>query len=134
MSRKTRRSIASSGAYIFLIITGAIWLVGFLANQFLPGSITVYIWIGISLVGTAIAVSLGIRLGRRVRNPSVSPYVKRIVGFWLLLILYCIAVITIAQPLDSQQVTMGFILENRSGIWIRSIVSCRKNQLVIRPG
>jgi len=113
MSRKTRRSIASSGAYIFLIITGAIWLVGFLANQFLPGSITVYIWIGISLVGTAIAVSLGIRLGRRVRNPSVSPYVKRIVGFWLLLILYCIAVITIAQPLDSQQVTIEI---NRRGL------------------
>jgi hypothetical protein len=110
MGQKTKRSLAGSGAYIFLIITGAIWLVGFLANQFLPGSIAVYIWIGISLLGSVIAVTLGIRLGGRVRSPSASPYVKRIIGFWSLLILYCIAVIIIAQPLDSKQVTMLIVL------------------------
>ena len=32
MTQKTRHSIASSGAYIFLIITGIIWLVGFLCH------------------------------------------------------------------------------------------------------
>jgi hypothetical protein len=110
MSQKTRRSVAASGAYIFLIITGTIWLVGFLANQFLPGSTAVYIWIGISLLGSVVAVILGIRLGRRVRSPSISPYVKRIVGYWLLLILFCIASIAIVQPLESKQLTMLIVL------------------------
>ena len=40
MTQKTRQSIASSGAYIFLIFTGIIWLVGFVSTQFLPGDIT----------------------------------------------------------------------------------------------
>ena len=39
VTQKTRHSIASGGAYIFLVITGAIWLVGFLATQFLSGDI-----------------------------------------------------------------------------------------------
>ncbi len=55
MMQKTRRSIASSGAYIFLIATGIVWLVGFLSTQFLPADIVGYIWIGLSLVGTALA-------------------------------------------------------------------------------
>jgi hypothetical protein len=48
MTQKTRHSVASSGAYIFLMITGGIWLAGFLANQFLPAA-AVYVWLGTSL-------------------------------------------------------------------------------------
>lgn len=33
--QKTRHSFSSSGSYIFLIYTGIIWLIGFLATQFL---------------------------------------------------------------------------------------------------
>ncbi len=46
MTQKTRHSIASSGAYIFLIVTGIVWLVGFLSTQFLTGEIVGYIWTG----------------------------------------------------------------------------------------
>jgi len=108
--QKSRHSFASSGAYIFLIITGIIWLVGFLATQFLPGEIVPYIWIAMSLLGSALAVLLGARMGRRVRGPSTAAYAKRIGIFWLLLVFYGIAAIAVARPTDGKQVTMLVIL------------------------
>jgi uncharacterized membrane protein YadS len=110
VTQRTRRSVASSGAYIFLFITGIIWLVGFLANQFLSGETAVTIWIGISLLGSALSILLGSRMGRRVRGPSTAAYVKRIGTFWLLLVLYGIAAIAIARPTDGKQMTMLIIL------------------------
>jgi len=110
VTQRTRQSIASSGAYIFLILTGAIWLVGFLSTQFLSGEIVVYIWIGMSLLGSALSLLLGTRMGRRVRGPSTAAYAKRIGIFWLLLVFYCIAAIAIARPNDGKQLTMFIIL------------------------
>jgi hypothetical protein len=37
VAQKTRHSIASGGTTITLIVTGVIWLVGFLTTQFMPG-------------------------------------------------------------------------------------------------
>jgi len=110
VTQKTRRSIASSGAHIYLIITGAVWLVGFLSTQFLPGEITIAVWIGVSLLGSALAVLLGNRMGRRVRSPFAAAYAMRIGLFWLLLVLYAVAVIAVARPTDGKQVTMLVIL------------------------
>jgi hypothetical protein len=108
--QKTRRTIVSSGAYIFLIITGIIWLVGFLATQFLPAQITGYIWGGMTLLGGALSVLLGTRMGPRVRGPSTTASTRRIGIFWLLLVCYGIAAIAIARPTDGRQVTMFIIL------------------------
>jgi hypothetical protein len=110
MAQKTRQSIASSGAYITLIATGIVWLIGFLCTQFLQGAVVVYIWIGLSILGSALATVLGLRRGRRVRSPSTAPIAKRIGLFWLLLVLYGIAAILIARPTDGKQVTMFVIL------------------------
>ncbi len=110
VTQKTRRSIASSGAYIFLILTGFVWLVGFLATQFLTGAVVAYIWIGASLLGSVVSIPLGIRQGRRVRNPSFSASTRRAVIFWLLLVLYAVATIAIARPTDGKQVTMFIVL------------------------
>jgi len=108
--RKTRRSFASSGAYIFLIITGIVWLVGFLSTQFLSGPIVAYIWTGMSLCGTALSVVLGRRMAPRVRGPSATASARRAGIFWLLLVLYGIAAIAIVRPTDGKQVTMLIIL------------------------
>jgi hypothetical protein len=110
VTQRTRHSIVSSGTYIFLIITGAIWMVGFLSNQFLSGAVVVYIWIGISLLGAAVSILLGARSGRRVRVPSAAMYARRAGFFWFFLIFYCIAVIAIARPSDGKQVTMFIVL------------------------
>ncbi|MBK5108310.1 MAG: hypothetical protein JJE12_09265, partial [Anaerolineales bacterium] len=42
ITQRTRHSIASSGADISLIITGLVWMIGFLATQFLQGEIVAY--------------------------------------------------------------------------------------------
>jgi hypothetical protein len=110
MMKKSRHTFASSGAYIFLIVTGIIWLVGFLSTQFLTGQIVGYIWVGMSLLGTAVAILLGIRMGKRVRSPSANSSAKRAVIFWVLLVFYGVATIAIARPTDGKQVTMFIIL------------------------
>jgi hypothetical protein len=110
MMRKTRHSIATSGTYITLIVTGIIWLVGFICTQFLTGNILGYIWTGLSILGTALGIVLGIRRGKQFRSPSFSEPAKRGVTFWLLLIFFAIAAIAIARPTDGKQVTMFVIL------------------------
>jgi len=110
VTAKTRHSIASSGAYIFLVITGIVWLVGFVSSQFLTGQIVVYIWIGVSLIGSAVSIFIGSRKDKRVRSPSVSANAKRAVIFWLLLVFYGIAAVAIARPAEGKQVTMFIIL------------------------
>ncbi len=110
MTQKTRHSFASRGAYAFLMVTGIVWLVGFLSTQFLSGEIVAYIWTGVSLLGIALSMLLGTRMGPRVRGPSTAASAKRAGIFWLLLVFYGIAAIAIARPTDGKQVTMFIIL------------------------
>jgi hypothetical protein len=115
MAQKTRRSIAGGGAYISLIITGIVWLVGFTATQFLTGSIVPSIWIGVSILGSALATILGIRAGRRVHSASTAVTGKRIAIFWILLILFAAATIAVARPADGKQLTLLIILFAMTG-------------------
>jgi hypothetical protein len=110
MAQKTRQSIASGGTYITLIVTGIIWLVGFMCTQFLHGQIVAYIWIGLSILGTVIATALGVRVGKRVRSPETALMVKRVGLFWLFLIFYAVATIAITHPTDGKQTTLLIIL------------------------
>jgi hypothetical protein len=107
---KTRRSVAGGGSYIFLLITGFIYLVGFLATHFLLPEIALYIWIGTSLLGIAVSILLGSRRGQRVRGASTNAMTKRAMLFLLLLLLYGIAVIAVVSPVDEKQVTMIVLL------------------------
>ncbi|MCA9961571.1 MAG: hypothetical protein KC443_21175, partial [Anaerolineales bacterium] len=108
--QKTRQSIASGGTYINLIVTGIIWLIGFASQQFLSPEIVPYVWLGLSIPGGILATVLGIRVGRRVRSPSTAAMAKRAGLFWLVLILYGITIITIAQPTDGKQVALLVIM------------------------
>jgi hypothetical protein len=110
IAQKTRHSIASGGMYITLIVTGFVWLVGFLATQFLTGAIVATIWTGMSILGSLVGIILGFRLAPRVRNPSAGAAARRATIFWLLLILYGIAIIFIARPADGKQATLFIIL------------------------
>lgn len=108
--QKTRHSIASSSFSTSLIITGIIWLAGFVCTQFLAGEIVVYIWIGISILGSILASILGSRQSRRVRNPAAGATTRRILLTWLLLTIYCLAAIAVAWPLDGKQLTIFIVL------------------------
>ncbi len=110
MMQKTRRAISSSGGYLFLIVWGVIWLLGFLSSQFLSIETAGYIWIGLDTFGGILSAVLGIRMGRGVRNSSPTISGKRIGTFWLLLFFYVIATVAISWPADGKQLAMYIIL------------------------
>lgn len=110
ISQKTRRSIVSSKAHVSLIVTGTVWLVGFVCTQYLPGEILPYIWIGLSVVGTIITPVLTVPKGKPLRSPSAVPTAKRMILVWLMLGVYCVAAIAIAWPIDGRQLTMFIVL------------------------
>jgi len=110
VTQKTRRSIASGGTYITLIVTGIIWLIGFTCTQFLPPEIIGYIWTGLSILGGTLGTILGFRAGTRVRSPATAPIVRRVILFWLFLILFGLATIAVARPTDGKQAALLIIL------------------------
>jgi hypothetical protein len=110
VTQKTRHSVVSGGTYITLIVTGIVWLVGFLCTQFLTGEIVGYIWAGLSILGGTLGTVLGFRMGKRVRSPLTAPTAKRIGLFWLLLVFYGIAAIAVARPTDGKQATIFIVL------------------------
>lgn len=107
--QKTRRSIASSGAYNFLILWGIIWLVGFLNSQFLPNQTASFVWMGLDILGGIISVVIGVRLNRGIRTSMPTTTGRRIGLFWLLLFLFCIAAVAVVWPIDGKQFAMFII-------------------------
>ena len=110
ITQKTRNSIASGSAYISLIVTGIVWLIGFTATQFLAAPLIVWIWIVTSIAGSAFATFMGIRSGKRVRIASSALTGKRIAVFWGLLTLFAAAIIAVAHPAEGKQITLIIIL------------------------
>ncbi len=117
MTHKTRRAISSSGAYLFLIVWGVIWLCGFLGSQFLPDEIAGYTWIGLDVLGGILSTVIGSRMGRGVRSSWSITSGKRIAFFWLLLFAFCCAAIAISWPTDGKQLSMYIILFVMAG-WL----------------
>ncbi len=110
MVQKTRRSIANSGAYIFLIIWGFVWLVGFSANHFFSGQTVGLIWMVLDILGGGLSVLMGIRLGRKFRSNAGNNTGKRIGWFWLLLAVYCLLLLLVASPADMKQGAMIIVI------------------------
>jgi len=108
--QKTRRAISSSGSYIFLIVWGVIWLLGFLGSQFLPAEFAGYAWMVLDTLGGVLSAVIGIRMGRSVRSTSPATTGKRIGLFWLLLFIYVLATVAVSWPADMKQMTMYIIL------------------------
>lgn len=110
MMKKTRRAISSSGAYLFLIVWGVVWLLGFLGSQFLRQETGGYAWIILDTLGGILSAVIGIRMGRGVRSSSPTISGKRIAFFWLLLFLYCFSAVAVSWPADGKQLAMYIIL------------------------
>lgn len=110
ITQKTRRTISSSGAYLFLIVWGVIWLLGFLGSQFLPQITAGYAWMVMDILGGVISAIIGIRIGRAVRFTHPITNGKHIAYFWLLLFVYCWLSILITSPADGKQIAMLIII------------------------
>ncbi len=110
ITQKTRQSITSGGTYITLIVTGIVWLIGFISTQYLPPAIVGYIWAGLSVIGGITGTFFGLRMGKRVRSPLTAPTFKRVGLFWLFLALYAVTIITVAHPIDGKKAVLFVIL------------------------
>ena len=53
-----------------MVLWGVIWFFGFLANQFLLADMAGWAWMGLTGLGTAGSIWIGIRLGQRTRVRS----------------------------------------------------------------
>lgn len=110
ITQKTRRFISSSGSYLFLILWGIVWLLGFLGSQFLPQDLSSYAWMVLDILGGILSAVIGFRINRGVRSPSAPTSGKRIGLFWLLLFAYIIATIAVSWPVNNKQLAMYIIL------------------------
>jgi len=110
MMNKTKKAISNSGAYNFLIVWGAVWLMGFLANHFVDPKTAGLFWMVIDILGGVISAILGIRMSRKVRSPAGLASGKRIAWFWLILFIYCFSLILVVSPVDGKQMAMTIIL------------------------
>jgi len=110
MMTRTRRAISSSGAFIFMIVWGVVWLLGFLSSQFLSQEIANNVWMILDILGGILSVVLGIRMNRGIRSTATTTSGKRIAFFWLLVFVYCVAAVAIAWPSDGKQLAMFIIL------------------------
>lgn len=117
--RQTRRSVAFSGAPYYLMLWGAIWFLGNVAEQFLSGTQAGYVWLALDSVGLVVSVLIGYRVGSRIRTP-VGP---RIGLFWLALLIYGVVLVLIVQPDTANQTNLmisllamfGYVV---TGLWI----------------
>lgn len=76
---QTRRAVGRTGGGRFLVLWGAVWLLGFLGTQFLPRHWINWTWGVLNFIGAAGSVWLGMRLRHQVR----SLLGLRIFFFWL---------------------------------------------------
>jgi hypothetical protein len=147
MVDKTRRSISNSGAYIFLMIWGLIWLIGFSANHFLTGKTVGVVWGILDSLGGILSVIMGVRLGHKFRSSSGNQTGKQIGWFWLLLAVYCGILLLVASPADMKQgsmiivifvmigwIAMGLLLSMTSVWWGLAITALALIGYFLLPG
>lgn len=115
VARRTQQSLSGTGTFLTMIITGAIWLIGFTCTQFLPLEYIGYIWAGLSGLGCILGAVIGLRMSNRHRSEQTPVMAKRVGIFWLLLIFYAAAFFAVASPTDGKQATMFIILFNLMG-------------------
>lgn len=147
MMDRTRRSISNTGAYIFLIIWGFVWLLGFSANHFLTGENVGYSWMVLDTLGGALSVVMGIRLGKKFRSASINKTGKNIGYFWLLLFVYCGILLLVTGPVDMKTgamiivvfvmigwIAMGLLLSTTSIWWGLAITALALVGYYLLPG
>lgn len=97
-ARAKMHKLAGMSGY-YLIIWGAVWFFGCLANQFLPLAYVGWVWGPLSAVAWILSAILGIYQGRQVRT-SVD---ARIGLFFLALFGFTVLWFLIMQPISVKQ-------------------------------
>ena len=102
---KTRKGYGYAGYY--LMIWGAVWLIGFLVSQFLKSNAAVvgWTWGGLVLVAWVSSAALGINQGRHMRS-QIGPQIG---FFFMALFAFAVLWFILLVPRNTEQGIMFFI-------------------------
>jgi len=105
-TRQMRRAVAHGGMPYFLMIWGAVWILGFGGTHLLgPGSPqTGILWIVLDTLGVIASFGVGGWFGRRVRRGPWGPSMMGL--FWLAWIGYGILLVYFARPQSGNQLAL----------------------------
>lgn len=102
---RTRSAIGRQGGWI-MVLWGVIWFIGFSSNQFLP-DLTGWIWLVLNVVGMAITIWLGSRIGQG----DVRVSFWRQVLLWLLsLVVFDALLVWLFDVTDAHNLLLLFLL------------------------
>ncbi len=102
IQRQTRRALAHGGGPFFMIIWGAVWLVGYLASYFLNDRAAGTVWMVADAAGIAASFLTGWWMSRQVRMPGHD---ARIAIFWLLWLVYAALIVWLTESYANPDLT-----------------------------
>lgn len=82
---RTRQSTSGESGW-FSVLGGAMWLVGFLGNQFLPEDLPGWLWLVVNSIGLLLMAWLWVRLTKQ--GHISSPVMRSIMLSWLALFVF----------------------------------------------
>ena len=106
IQQQTRRALAHGGGPFFLIIWGVVWMIGYLASQFLDGQTAGMVWMILDAAGIVASIATGWWISRQVRRPAHD---ARIGMFWLAWLVYAALIIWLTG-VYADPALMGLIL------------------------
>ena len=122
-AEQMRRALGLSSAWVFLVIWGIIWTLGFLGDQFLPQKTAGLAWTVLDVVGLVLSFGIGFYYGRR--RHLLGKAGIQIALYWLVWLVYGSLMIWVARPTSPDKVGLLILLFVMfsyvvMGIWLRS--------------
>ncbi len=121
-AKQMRRAIGVGSSWIFLMIWGVIWTLGFLGNQFLPQKAASQTWTVLDIVGLLLSFGIGAYYGRyRVRSNAGI----QMALYWFAWIVYGSLIVWAAKPNSPERLDLLILLFVMFayvvlGIWLKS--------------
>src|SRR6056297_93712 len=99
-------TVGVRGVGWFLVIWGAVWLIGLSLSHFAPGSWLLWVWSLLLIAGSVGSSIVGVRMGREIRYADTGP---RQASLYLLLVAFGALWIVLAAPSTWEQVAVLLI-------------------------
>ena len=107
LMERTRRSVGGFAGQ-FMVLWGAIWFLGFLANQYLPAEALGWFWLVASTLGGAGSAWLGVRLSRS--SGVRSPYWRPIALWMVALMFFVVLIIWLLELRTTREIALLIVL------------------------
>jgi hypothetical protein len=119
VSDQLRHAVASGGTPYYLIMWGAILLLGYIGSHFITGLLTGWIWLGLAGTGSVLSFVIGMYFRMKMRTGSF----RRILYLWLGIMVWASLIWWIASPSTGEQASLltvvifmfGYVV---TGLWM----------------